>query len=147
MFLKPKTASISPWPFKLPRKTVRWFAGLMEKVLRDNDYKGGWEKEKDGNDVFFFRRKLAEEVEELQDLLTQLDFGQPVDATEIAREAADVANVAMMIADNWGRTAEHTAEHRRQGKFLQTPEKFKHAADPLPLRAATIPAEEYKGCE
>lgn len=120
MFLKAKQKP-SPWPFALPRHIVRHFAGLMEMVLRDNDWKGGWEKSKSNNTIHFFRDKLWEEYMELQALLKDISHGVPVDANRIAREAADVANVAMMIADNWGRTAEHAIRPMIQSQGCKLP--------------------------
>ena len=69
-----------------------WFTRLMEKVLRDNDYKGGWTN---SSDVYLLR-KLNEEVDELK--LAVWNEKRPSEV--IAKEAADVANIAMMIADN-----------------------------------------------
>lgn len=74
------------------RPEVQRFAELMELRLRANDHKPGWKQ-----DILpaLFRR-LQQEAAELDGAI---DFGT---ADEIAREAADVANFAMMIADVCG---------------------------------------------
>lgn len=72
-----------------PRKVVRWFSGLMERKLRLNEHKGGWEK-----DTFpELLARLHEEVEELEEAVYSGKEGN------IELESADVANFAMMIAD------------------------------------------------
>ena len=75
------------------RYPLRKFACLMEEKLRQNDYKGkeGWR----GNDLNNLFSKLLEEVHELH---LALGTGKDVD-----EEAADVANMAMIIADVWRR--------------------------------------------
>ena len=72
-----------------PRKTVADFAEAMEKVLRENDHKGGWE---DASEFYFFGR-LTEELAELQWALFEGNF------ESMKKEAVDVANFAMMIFD------------------------------------------------
>lgn len=71
------------------RREVRLFAQLMERRLRENDHKSGWKQ--DIAPTLF--RRLQQETAELDGAI---DFGRAVD---IVREAADVANFAMMIAD------------------------------------------------
>jgi len=68
------------------RKEVMWFARRMELKLRENDHKDHWT----GCDFEYLFRRLMEESTELHAafLDDQID------------EAADVANFAMMIADN-----------------------------------------------
>lgn len=73
------------------RPEVAWFAQQMEKVLRANDHKGGWEA--DALEDLCCRAE--EELDELHHALAVDD-----DATKVIKEAADVANFAMMIADN-----------------------------------------------
>ncbi len=123
------------------RPEVAAFAQLMEKALRENDYKGGWS---DCEPAALLRR-LREESIELDHALSQAHdrvwrdwdpeahkadatshrqvtvsyvpnrgwlctdicspkvFQPDADAIErIGEEAADVANFAMMIADNAG---------------------------------------------
>lgn len=71
------------------RSVVRLFAEMMEARLRANNHKPGWRND-DLHDLLF---RLQEEREEL--IIAML--GEDADA--VLREAADVANFAMMIAD------------------------------------------------
>lgn len=68
---------------------VEWFAHQMIESLEVNDRKGGWDQE----DRCYLLRRLREEADELQDALINGDRDY------IVREASDVANFAMMIAD------------------------------------------------
>lgn len=71
------------------RPEVRAFAVLMEQQLRANDHKPGWK-----NDT---PAALMDRMhEETTELIEALGWGHP---NEIAKEAADVANSALMIAD------------------------------------------------
>lgn len=79
------------------RPEVAKFAIEMERILKVNDYKGGW-KEGGYNTLGFFRDKLREECHEVQHELRR----SALRPAAILRECADVANIAMMIADNWG---------------------------------------------
>jgi hypothetical protein len=71
------------------RPAVLWFATEMEKCLQANDHKGGWEH---CEDVYLVDR-LYDEIEELEEALVHED------PERIIREAGDVANFAMMLAD------------------------------------------------
>lgn len=73
------------------RKQLREFAEKMEVNLKENDYKGGWEK----CDYDYLLRRIKEELSELEEALVNNRT-----AENIETEAADVANFAMMIADN-----------------------------------------------
>ena len=73
------------------RPDVYWFANCMEEALRRNDHKGTWEH----LDDWYLTRRLLEEVGELFAALLE---GRNEGA--IRDEAVDVANFAMMIADN-----------------------------------------------
>ncbi len=75
------------------RKPVQMFATIMEYKLRLNDHKGagwGW-----GDDIELFWVRLEDEVKEIR---KAIDNNGSVDP-QVAYEAADVANFAMMIAD------------------------------------------------
>lgn len=72
-----------------PRPEVRWFAGEMEKKLRENDHKGGWRD----TCILHLNYRLDLEKVELNDAVR---LGE---VEKIISEAADVANFAMMIAD------------------------------------------------
>jgi len=81
-----------------PREQVNWFAEKMEQKLRINDHKGGWNG--CGQDYLFDR--MVEEAEELRKSLINLDWDAESETRKetVIREAADIANFAMMIADN-----------------------------------------------
>ena len=86
------------------RPQVAAFARLMEKVLRDNDHKGGWDDCKPS----WLLARLKQEVDELDEAMRKGTIarrdasGRTSDwPASIPREAADVANFAMMIADNF----------------------------------------------
>ena len=86
-----------------PRKEVTWFAEQMEMRLRGNDHKGGW---RDCFTPWLFRR-LTEEVEELRlEIYDKSGWNE----RRIIRECSDVANFAMMIADNMYELARWTEE-------------------------------------
>ncbi len=81
------------------RPEVRAFAELMERVLRANDRKGGWKHMKPPA----LLRRLDEEVAELHGAVNiPRQPLTPIEHTWVAREAADVANFAMFIADVYG---------------------------------------------
>lgn len=88
------------------RPEVAAFAQLMEQKLRENDHKGGWQHES----LHYLIRRVGEEYGELHALcykdVNQLLGVPPVLPRErieaFGREAADVANFAMMIADVCG---------------------------------------------
>lgn len=71
------------------RQEVVAFALAMEAKLRENDHKRHWRF----LDRRTLSRRLTEEREELRRAFTR---GDP---DEVLREAADVANFAMMLAD------------------------------------------------
>jgi len=70
------------------RDPLARFAMEMERVLRENDHKRGWA---DCSQVWLLNR-LKQETAELERALAS--------GKNIVKEAADVANFAMMIADN-----------------------------------------------
>lgn len=78
-----------PAPLTL-RQSVATFAQAMEEKLRENDHKGGWKK----CDMQYLSMRLTQEREELR---RAVERGNP---EEVLREAADVANYCMMIAEN-----------------------------------------------
>lgn len=75
-----------------PRPAVGWFAEQMELRLRANDHKGGWKNCR----VFLLLNRLFDEARELYDAVC---YAQS-DTKNIIQECADIANFAMMIADN-----------------------------------------------
>lgn len=76
------------------RPAVRRFASEMERWLRVNEWKGGWQD----CDFVELESSLDYEVDELKRAILAARRGGPM--ADIVREAADVANFAMMIADN-----------------------------------------------
>jgi regulator of replication initiation timing len=94
------------------RPVVLWFACEMERQLKANDRKGGWSDCTDG----YLLAKLDEEVGEVKEAVQAvhddlaykaMSFGERGDRGGLAglierviNEAADVANIAMMVADN-----------------------------------------------
>ena len=92
------------------REEVRWFATAMEKALKENDHKPGWHNSR----IAYLIRRLDQEVLELKEAagLTCSQCGafvkkgssyRPDNRSRILHECVDVANFAMMIADNFGR--------------------------------------------
>ena len=94
------------------RREVRAFAILMETELRANDHKPGWK-----NDTpLSLATRVSEEAKELWDAVMLFeDWGLHLPnenpesriemrkkTVEIAKEAADVANMAMMVVDVYG---------------------------------------------
>lgn len=75
------------------RTELQWFAGVMEEKLKQNDFKGGWKDEE-------FTYLLGRLLEEVRELYREVEEENEWDPEKIAEEAADVANIAMMIADN-----------------------------------------------
>ncbi len=80
----------------ITREPVSWFATQMELELRKHDDQRGavgWRDER----IRYLLDRMLEEVDELVALRPYLATAQ---ADEVVSEAADVANLAMMIADN-----------------------------------------------
>jgi hypothetical protein len=89
------------------------FILAMEEKLQHGREKGrtGWDSKwknvsVDSFTLHHLRNKLEEEFWELEELIFELldyeEQGRVVDLTEVRHEAADVANVAMMVADMAG---------------------------------------------
>ena len=75
--------------FRGMRPQVAWFANEMERQLEENGCKLGWERCTDK----WLLKRLRQEVEELEQAVKK--------GKNVVEEAADVANFAMMIADNF----------------------------------------------
>jgi hypothetical protein len=104
------------------RPEVQAFALLMEEKLRENDFKGGWQRDNPKGDLF---RRLMEEADELRTLLTvaRVDIHAPPymamtkdERILTGRECADIANFAMMIADVCGGLPTDLLEDARDGR-------------------------------
>lgn len=78
------------------RPVVLWFAEQMELTLQKNDHKGGWS----GITYSRLMSRLDDESRELFLALHNMD--KLNGDTRVVEEATDVANFAMMIADNQG---------------------------------------------
>lgn len=79
------------------RDTIQWFATNMEVRLRVNSEKGGWKCLPTDWLIARIERHLAT----LRSAVTQTNDQKPrTNAAEITRIATDLANYAMMIADN-----------------------------------------------
>ncbi len=101
------------------RPSVKWFAEQMEAALKRNDHKGGWL-----NDTWDeLHDRLLEEAKELRDECNSF----PADKEAIVKEATDVANFAMMIADIYGK------------KLGQTPFDESLSCDVLPSKDDLFP--------
>lgn len=97
----PSSADERVWP----RREVQMFAEDMERKLEANDdKKGGW----DDCEVGWLLRRLGHEVGELRRALKKRKPWRTV-----AGEAADVANFAMMISQNYQTQQEAEAEDAR----------------------------------
>jgi NTP pyrophosphatase (non-canonical NTP hydrolase) len=79
------------------RPEVVVFADAMESKLKENDWKGGWKN----CDAARLLERVREEVDELAEAVAWERRGDNERAV-IGREAADVANMAMMVADVCG---------------------------------------------
>lgn len=89
----------SPYEVEAPdlRPCVLAFAILMEQQLRANDHKSGW-----GSDTpTSLLGRVYDEALELHDAIAGRSLGN-VAAGDVGKEAADIANFAMMIADVCG---------------------------------------------
>ncbi len=84
------------------REQLRWFAEQMETVLGQNDHRGGWESETWEYLFVHLEDKIKELTTEFYkegyDNIFDSSLNENVSA--IIRKAIDVANYAMMIADN-----------------------------------------------
>jgi len=73
------------------------FAAAMEEKLTENDAKGGWQ----GCTLKWLLNRLRQETSELSNALDRASKSTKAkDADAVLSEAADVANFAMMLAEN-----------------------------------------------
>lgn len=85
---------------------LRWhpsivaMADAMQEKLDKNTHKKGWLSP--DCDVEFLIRKLNEETKELRYAVRKDNMHMVTRINDVRLEAADVANIAMMIADNMG---------------------------------------------
>ncbi|MNB67556.1 hypothetical protein D3C87_1016800 [compost metagenome] len=88
------------------RPEVQWFAEQMELMLQANEYKGGWQTESKQ----LLTQSLIRNVYHLEaanQLLSRWHkhfpiYAEQIDSmfSDVMRRSANVANFAMMIADN-----------------------------------------------
>lgn len=76
------------------RPALKVFATRMEEELKKNDFRGTWKNE----DPRSMMAKLWDEVYDLDTQLDKYNHGEG-DPEQILKEAADVANYAMFVAD------------------------------------------------
>ena len=74
------------------RNSVKVFAEAMERTLKDNDFKGGW----DSDSIDWLGDRLVEEVGEYLEIATE---GNYEDGVLAQKELTDIANFCMMIWD------------------------------------------------
>ena len=74
------------------RTKIQWFFEVMLDKLVANSHKGFWDK----TELRYLSMRLTQEREELRRAIEENKS-----AEEVAKEAADVANFAMMIADRY----------------------------------------------
>lgn len=85
------------------RPEIQWFAKQMESKLRENDHKQHWSKLHPD----YLIERLYQEAKELWEAIRN----EPPE--NIVKEAADVANFCLFIADNAERMIRHepTQQH------------------------------------
>jgi DNA primase large subunit len=85
------------------RKEVKWFAGRMENKLSQNDHKEGWEYCHSNELITSVEDELNELIKKMSEIGYQVfweHFPDDSDIDQLIDECADIANFAMMIADN-----------------------------------------------
>lgn len=84
------------------RSEVLAFALLMERELRANDHKSGWKDDTPRS----LAARVLEEADELAQVVAERvglsDQFRGINTEQVSEEAADVANMAMMVADVCG---------------------------------------------
>lgn len=91
----------------LYENTIKRFSKVMMEKLEKNKHKKHWESV---HNISFWRDKLYEEYAETTQILNTQISGiadLPLrDKKRLINECADLANIAMMIADNTGKLEE-----------------------------------------
>lgn len=90
------------------REELDFFSQEMEKILRQNDHKGG---HSDCTDEQLYDSTLEELFELFRELRPDLSPHFDIDAEKVIKECCDVANFVMMIADNYRRKEVMEAVH------------------------------------
>lgn len=81
------------------RASINWFSSKMEEILSENDYKGGW----DHLHFKYLFDMMRLELDELLIAYHEIDYWKLLseeDKNKLICECVDIANFAMMIADN-----------------------------------------------
>lgn len=86
-------------------KAVDWFAGRMAVKLLNNRHKAHWSEA----DTGYLLDRLVQEVMELRQAIDMET------AEDVINECADVANFAMMIADNANHFNSSNTQHEARG--------------------------------
>jgi len=82
----------------MPREAVVRFAEEMERVLKENDHKDGW----DSLDAYELLGSIDDERDELlQAMDTYFEHKTPKNLAAMLDEVTDIANFCMMIFDNY----------------------------------------------
>jgi len=88
------------------QSSILAFSDLMLERLRENRSKGNWDNET----YKYFLIKLATNLAELSNAFM---FDSLENAETIARQAADVANYCMMIADRYGQLSKEMSKENK----------------------------------
>jgi NTP pyrophosphatase (non-canonical NTP hydrolase) len=76
------------------RASVERFSYLMEEVLRQNDYKGGWSD----CSIMYLEHRMVEEVGEYFKVAYRSNTGN---RAMIKKELIDIANFCMMLSEKY----------------------------------------------
>ncbi len=83
------------------REPLLWFSRIMEERLKENDHKGGWSNESTLDLWNALNREAVELRTAIEDDVHGHNPAGSIPTPEaIVREAADVANFALFVADN-----------------------------------------------
>ncbi|WP_127506143.1 hypothetical protein [Paenibacillus humicus] len=93
------------------RKEVCWFAERMESRLSENDHKPGWQDSREDRE--FLLKRLEANYHKLW--AAEQCYGSAFDPENVVKKAADIANFAMMLADNARRDLERQAKEAPNG--------------------------------
>lgn len=85
------------------RDEVKWFSVRMEQKLKANDDKGGWDNCSKDDLLDSMKDELGEMIDAASRIGYSCFCGHSISDKEVQKlinECADIANFAMMIADN-----------------------------------------------
>jgi len=108
-----------------PRKEIKVFAEIMEAKLSQHDDRPHWNDE----ELDYLVARFDEEVKEFKEAIKSKN------PNHIILEAADVANMAMMIADTGSVTLEHVGSRdKRKNKGTSKPLGGDDAGSKMPSK-------------